>query len=70
MGLACICVIAGRWEEVGMFGICYQDGVTALADGMAEECKRKGGIKDDSIVLTYSVSVTGDTVVKRNSSMV
>lgn len=70
MGLASICVIAGRSEEVGMFGICYQDRVIALADGLAKECKGKKGIKDDSIVLTYSVFVTGDTVVKRNSSMV
>lgn len=48
MGLACICVIAGRWEEVAMLRIDYQERVTALVGGLVERCKGKRGIKDDT----------------------
>lgn len=64
--LACICLIAGRWEEVAMSGRVANTEFTTLADELGE----KEDSRMNSIVLTFFVSVTGDTVVKRSLSMV
>lgn len=58
-----------REDERPDSGCAVEVELTVLAVAPGEGCGRKRGIKQASTVLTYSVPVTGDTVMKRSLSM-
>lgn len=70
IGLACICIIAGRWEEVAMLEHVVNTEFMTLADGLDEGCREKRGLSDELYSFDFFISVTGDTVVERSLSMV